>query len=715
MSAAFLSDMWYRVADLRPRLHPHVQISRQRFRGQPWYILHDRSSAQVHRFTPATYALIHGMDGEHTLDQLWGALAERLGDAAPSQDDVIDLMYRLHTADVLQAGVPPDAAEVAQRTRRKARSLWMRNLMNPVALRLPLWDPDRFLERTISIVRPLMGPLGAIVWIAVVGLAALQAAEHWRELSGNLADRVLGLQNLMLLWLTYPVVKLCHELGHAYAVKRGGGEVHELGIMFLVFAPVPYVDASASTAFRSKWRRMGVAAAGILVELFLAALAMFVWRAAEPGAIRSMAYNVMLIGGISTLVFNGNPLLRFDGYYILSDLLEIPNLGQRSGEYLAYLVKRHVFGNRDAISPGHGRGESVWLALYAPLSWFYRLLVMVAIALFVAGRYFFLGALLALWSLFSTIVWPALKGLGFVFRGAEIDRQRMRALLVTCGGGALIALALAFVPAPYWTNAEGVVWVPANAEVRAGTAGFVARLLAPPGRPVSVGQPLIELADADVETELIARRARVERVEVELSTEMFDDRLKAELTRQNLAAERAALERLERRADELVSLAGRGGTWTVPNAGDLEGRFFAQGALIGYVLSGSLRTVRVVVSQEEADLVRAHTNRIELRLVDSPWQTLRARSAREVPGGTERLPSKALALDGGGPYATDPRDSSGLKTLTRTFQFDLELEYPLTSPNFGLRAQVRFEHAPQPLGVQVYRRIRQVFLSRLTV
>jgi putative peptide zinc metalloprotease protein len=387
MNKPFLSERWYRVAQICPKLHSHVRIYRQRFRGQAWYVLHDRASNRVHRFTPATYALIHGMDGERTLDALWGEVAEQMGDDAPSQDDVIELLHRLHAADVLHSGVPPDVAEVADRQRRQVRTAWMRNVLNPMALRLPLWDPDRFLLRSWPAVRPLMTPVAALVWLIVVGAAALQAAHHWKELTENLADRVLGMQNLTLLWLTYPIVKFCHELGHAYAVKRGGAEVHEMGIMFLVFTPVPYVDATASAAFRSKWERIGVGAAGIIVELFLAALATFVWLASEPGALRSMAYNVMLIAGVSTIVFNGNPLLRFDGYYILSDLLEIPNLALRSNQYLAYLVKRHLFAQQQAESPADGLGESVWLAVYAPVSWIYRLFVMVAIALFIAGKY----------------------------------------------------------------------------------------------------------------------------------------------------------------------------------------------------------------------------------------------------------------------------------------------------------------------------------------
>ena len=146
---------------------------------------------------------------------------------------------------------------------------------------------------------------------------------------------MLSAQNLLLLWLVFPVIKLLHELGHAYAAKAGGGEVHEMGMMLLVFMPVPYVDATAAGGFRSKWRRALVGAAGMLVELFIASLCMFVWVLVEPGVMRAVAFNVMLIAGVSTVVFNGNPLLRFDGYYILSDLIEIPNLAHARQPVLA--------------------------------------------------------------------------------------------------------------------------------------------------------------------------------------------------------------------------------------------------------------------------------------------------------------------------------------------------------------------------------------------
>src|SRR5262249_14668481 len=156
-----------------------------------------------------------------------------------------------------------------------------------------------------------------------------------------------------------------------------GGEVHELGIMLLILVPVPYVDASSSSAFREKWRRAVVGGAGIMVEAALASAAIIVWISVEPGLVRAVAFNVALIAGVSTLFFNGNPLLRFDGYYMLCDLIEIPNLGTRANKYFFYLIERYVLRLSDAKSPVSARGEEFWFFFYAVASYIYRMFIMV--------------------------------------------------------------------------------------------------------------------------------------------------------------------------------------------------------------------------------------------------------------------------------------------------------------------------------------------------
>ena len=360
MADSLFSPSWYRVAELKPRLRSHVEIHRHEYRGRLWYVLQDHAGGRSHRLTPAAYRLVGLMDGVRTVEQLWQLTDAQVSDAAPTQDEVIRLLGQLHAADALICDAPPDGQELFRRFQRHQRMRWKQRLWTPLAVRLPLFDPDRFLERGLPLVRPLFTGYGVGIWLAVVATGIILAGVHWTDLTQNIVDRALTPQNLLLLWLVYPVVKALHELGHGFAVKIYGGEVHEIGIMFLVLIPIPYVDASAASGFRGKYRRMTVGAIGIAVELFLGSLALFVWLNAEPGAVHAVAYNIMLISGVSTLLFNGNPLLRFDGYYVLADGLEIPNLGTRSNKFLGYLAQRYLFGTRDAESPANTFGEKVW-------------------------------------------------------------------------------------------------------------------------------------------------------------------------------------------------------------------------------------------------------------------------------------------------------------------------------------------------------------------
>ena len=193
----------------------------------------------------------------------------------------------------------------------------------------------------------------------VVGLGMVAAVTHWSELSQNVLDRVLLPENLLMMWLVFPLSSSsATSSGTPFAVKARGGEVHEMGVMILVLTPVPYVDASAAWAFRSKWQRFAVGGAGMMVELFIASIALFLWLAVEPGMFRALLYNIMLIAGISTVIFNANPLLRFDGYYMLMDWLEIPNLRTRGTQYVVYLCEKYLFKRREAEPPISSAGRA---------------------------------------------------------------------------------------------------------------------------------------------------------------------------------------------------------------------------------------------------------------------------------------------------------------------------------------------------------------------
>ena len=712
---AFLSPSWYRLASLRPALKSQARIRRHRFRGQAWYVVQDPAAGRFNRLTPAAYQLLGLLDGRRTMDEVWNAAIEQLGDDTPGQEEVIRLLAQLHAADLLHCEESPDTAELFERFARQDRARGRSNWRNPFSVRFPLWNPDRFLSRTLPFIQPFFNWFGALLYCAVVGLGIVLAGVHWPELSENLADRVLAVENLFVLWLCFPVVKFLHELGHGYAAKAGGGEVHEMGILLLVFMPMPYVDASAASGFRSKWRRVLVGAAGMLTEIFIASLFMLVWVAAEPGWLRTVAFNVMLIAGVSTVVFNGNPLLRFDGYYILSDLLEIPNLATRGNQYWRYLAERYVFRMAQAEPPPATAGERWWLFFYTPAAFAYRTFVLVAIVLYIATVWFFIGVVLAVWGAITMLIWPLVKFAGYLLSIPRAARARQRAITVAGIACAAILALLFLVPAPLRIQTQGVVWLPEEANVLAGADGFVRSALVEPGAYVSANTPLVESHDPAITAELRVLEARIAELEAKLDYQLFAERVQAEITRQELTREHARYTRMLERAEQLVARSSVSGRFMVERPQDLPGRFFRRGELLGYVIQDTRRVVRAVVSQDDVDLVRSRLLRVDVRLAERVADVYPAELVREVPAARDRLPSTALSSEGGGTIAADPRDPKGGKALASTFQFDLELPPELPSVSYGGRVYVRFVLRPEPLAKQWYRRIRQVFLAQFHV
>jgi putative peptide zinc metalloprotease protein len=707
---SLFSPNWYRVAGLRPALRDHVALHRHQFRGEVWYVLQDHASGRYHRFSPAAYTLIGLMDGRRTVAELWRHAARRLGHDVPGQEEVIQLLAQLHHADALDSGVPPDVAEVTERARKQRRRALLQKVQNPMAVRIPLLDPDRFLEATAFLTRPLFSVVGLLLWLAVVGWAVVAAAMHWDALTENIVDRVLGAHNIALMLLAYPVIKALHELGHGYAVKRWGGEVHEMGVMFLVLMPVPYVEASSAAAFASKWRRAVVGAAGIMVEVLIAAAALAVWLHVEPGLTRTMAFNAMLIAGISTVLFNGNPLLRFDGYYVLADLIEIPNLGTRSNKYLLYLIQRYFYGAREAESPATAPGERAWFVAYGLAALAYRLFIMTVIVLFVATQFFVVGVVLALWAIVIMLIVPLAKGTWFLLTNPRLDAVRGRALAVTAGCLAMILASLLYVPLPYATVAEGVVWVPERARVLATADGTVTRLAAPSDGRVVAGDLLLELEDRRLSTSLRVAEAHAAELRMRLAAVDLVDRVEAARLRERLAQVERERDHLRERAEGLLVRAQADGEFVLPEAADLPGRFVRKGEPLGFVLDRVAPVVRVIVPPGEIDLVRWRSSRVQVRFAEQ-LDTVRPAVVRsETPAATDQLPSLVLSTMGGGSVALDPGDPAGMRSMQRVFQLDLGLDEPLPRPRVGSRVYVRFDHGHEPLAGRIHRTLRQLFL-----
>jgi putative peptide zinc metalloprotease protein len=703
---------WQQLASLTPALKSGIEINQHQYRGVFWYMLTDPLNGQHYRCTNEAHRFLMLLDGQRTVAE---ALQLALTDQDESellQVEILRLVASLHTANLLEGG-PVDVGETRSGINR-TQSRWAQVLMRPLAISFPLVDPDQFLARLVPWVRPLFSRMAFLIWMLLIGWAVSQAAMAWPELVVHWDARFKDPGNLLTLLLLYPLVKGLHELGHGLAIKVWGGETHEMGIMLLVFVPVPYVDASASNAFYQKHRRMLVGAAGIMVELSLAAIAMLLWTELSPGLSRDLCFNIVFIGGVSTVLFNGNPLLRFDGYYVFADFVEIPNLGTRSIQYLGYLLRRYVIGIKATMSPVTAQGERGWLFIYGLAAGIYRLFISLTIAMLVAGQFFVFGIILAVWFVFMQLLLPITRSVhGLV---PEIVRQGvgLRAsliLLIFCGS----LTGLIFVkPFEHSSYAEGMVVIPRDAHVRSGVNGFVVQVSVENGQWVKPGDTLFRLENHELSARIRIIEARKTELEARYSSSLQDDRLQADIHKIELQALRAEFDELQRQSNELDVISNTDGRFAMLQPSDTTGRYVAKGDVLGYVIDLKRVEARVVITQSQLDQIRHKTRYIEVRLTSEPNRILRGELLQSVPLAIKQLPARMLGSQAGGRIPVDARDPTGLKTIEPVFQLDIGLPVRSRGDYLGQSLVVRFVHLREPVAQRIFGLLRGQILKRFS-
>ena len=711
MSGALLSPLWYRVSALRPRLRASVQVRRQLHREQLWYQLADTGTGRRHRMNAAAYQFIGHLDGERTAGEVWDALVTQTGDTALTQDDAIRVLGQLNMAGLLQCELTPDIERLFRQYRQQVRRRrWLE--LNPLAVRVRLFNPTRLLTAFDPWLKRLFQPFTFAVWLAVILPALLLAAHHWPALSAFAAAHLESPRYLLIGWCAYPLIKAIHELGHALAVRRWGGEVKDVGFTLFVLVPAPYVDASAASGFTSRSQRAIVSGVGIMVELFIAALAFYVWLNVQAGWVSDIAFVVMLIASVSTVLFNGNPLLRFDGYHLLCDVADLPNLDTRSRAWWSNLLQRRVFG-MDAPAPPVAAGERKWLLFYAPLALIYRIYIGLLIALWISVKSVLLGLLVALAAVILLLLVPLHALVRTITQSAQ-GAQRQRSLRRLWIVSAAVLLLIAVVPLPYGTVSEAVVWLPEQAEVRAQTDGFVRDLRVRDGDAVNPGQVLAVLDDPVLLAKQAEAHSRLLGLRVQYFNTLQSDRLQAQNFSEALAHAEAEITHIDTRIAQLEMRSQLAGRMVITRQDDLPGTFLKRGQPLGYVFAPGAVVVRAVVADEDAALVRLRTRGATVWLDERPGALISGRVTRDVPAATFKLPSAALADQNGGSVPTDPADNDHLRTLQPVFTVDVTLSEYATEhaiERIGGRAWVRFDFGFEPLALQWARAAGQLLLK----
>jgi putative peptide zinc metalloprotease protein len=666
------------------------------------------------------------LDGRRTVAEAWRICNEQLGDEAPTQAEVIQLLGQLYCTNLLYAEVPPDTDSLFNRYRQRVKRQVQGYLTNLLFIRIPLIDPDHFLDRWVSVFGRLFSWFGLVLWLALMTVGLYFIIGNLGELIRQSAD-VLAPDNLILLYLSLVVIKVFHEFSHAFACKTfgrisgSGGQVHTMGVMFLVFVPLPYMDASSAWAFRQKWRRVIVGTAGMMVELAIAAVAAIFWANTSTGTLHIVAYNIIFVASISTLVFNGNPLLRFDGYYILSDLVEIPNLGQRCRQYLYYLVKRYSWGLKKALNPAHTRGERVWFVFYGLASTAYRVFICIRILLFLNDRlpeeFFILVPILACGAVFAWVLIPLGRFLRFLATGAELARNRARAVGSTLGSLCLIVVCLGVLRAPDHCRVEGIVEPVQLAIIHGASDGFVTGFL-PSGIKVAPDRaPLIRASNPELEAERksltaerrgLETRRRLAETEEIAAAQIFDEQLDA------LDEKRARIE------FELSSLNLRSplsGTWVAPDIEKIKGTYLRRGQQIGFVADLDETIIRATAGQEVAAMLLEQAyKQVEIRVKGRPASMLTGQIEKISPAGQEVLPSEALGYAVGGTMPTVSQDPRETRSAEMFFEIRIRPEPNSTVRLLtGQRVVVRTRMPSKPIAVQLWRSLRQLFQRRFHI
>ncbi len=688
-------------------------MRRQNFRGERFYVLEDPLSNQFFRLRPAAYEFIARLRRDRTVDDAWQECLQRFPDEAPGQEAALRLIGQLYQANLLHYDKGADTATLFERYHKRTQRELQARLANIMFFRVPLVDPDRFLKWALPVVRPLFGPIGIALWLVVVMFGLKTLADHWSAAMDQYQG-VLAPGNLPYLFISLVVLKTLHELGHAFACRRYGGEVHTLGVLFMIFTPVPYVDVTSSWSFRERWQRVVVGLGGMLVELFVAAIATVVWAHTRSGIIHGVAYNVMFIASVSTLLFNLNPLLRFDGYYILSDLLGIPNLAQLANRQLRHFFEYHLFGVRPGNSPSRSRAEASWLWAYGSTSGVYRVFVFSGVLLAVADRYLLLGLIMLTTCAIAWVVVPSVQFTRYLWASPRLDRVRARTVAVVAALAAFVVLLFAVIPFPHQFAATGVVQAAHRNLVVTETPGRVKRLVARAGEPVKPGDVLIELSNTELGLALEATDGAIEEIEVRLR-----QTLSSQLAnRQPLGARLHVLNdqraRLRQQVESLRIEARLAGRWTAPGVHELVGRWLPRGAPLGVELAPDDFEFVAIVQQADADpLFRHEVTATHVRLAGQTHATIEVGGVRIVPGENRTLPSPSLGWLAGGDIPTEKRDPDGRRAAEPFFEVRGSLAQT-AGVHFadGQTGRMRFRLPPKPLLQQGWRRLQQLLQRR---
>ncbi len=729
----------------RVRLRSDLSFVRHVYQGRDYWVVKDPLTLKFYRFEEEEFALLQMLDGQTSPDQIRRRFASKFAPQKITNQELFQFVGSLYRSALLVSDASGQASPLLERADKNRRRQLRGSLTNILAIRIRGFDPDGLLSWLHRYLRWVFSWPAFLAGLLLLVSAGVLILTHFEQFQQKLPafHEFFAAKNWLWLGVTLALTKVLHEFGHGLACKRFGSQCHSMGVMFLVLMPCLYCDVSDSWTLPNKWKRAAIAAAGMYFEFVLAAMAAFVWWYSQPGTINMLALNVVFICSVSTLLFNANPLLRFDGYYILSDLIEIPNLRQKASSILHRASGRWLLGLQHSEDPFLPKTNRWLFIAYSIAAVIYRWLITASIFWFLYQLLEpyglkLIGQAIAMMAIYGLIGIPLVQLVRYFSVPGRIGAVNPIRFGVTAAVMCLLIVAMLLIPTPHNVRCSFIVQPQKVANVFVEVPGQVQQILARENQQVRRGQPLLvlespELVESVTRLEGDANRAK-SRYHATVQQAHFDQSAEKEVEA-SLATYQAITQHLEQRRQDLARLvisapidgqiltashvpppesdSGRLGTWHGHPLQKRNQKAFLEQGTIVCQLAPTERKLEATLAIDQSDIeyiksgqpVKLWFRQLPGTIVKSTIDTISPQEMQFVP--------KALAGKYGGTIVTTT-DANGLdKPQSTIYQVRVPLDdfdRPILAGATGV-AKIRAGHLT--VGQRIWRFICHTFRFEL--
>ncbi len=714
---------------------------RQNYQGRTYWVVKEPIGLKYFRFQEEEFAVLNMLRRDCTLEEIKESFEDEFAPHKITYQDLQQFIGTLHRSGLIISDAPDQGKQLKKRRDERAHKELMGKLSNVLSIRFKGIDPERLLR----ILHPLtrwMFTRAAVLCFLVLGLSALTLlGVNFDIFRSRLPafDQFFGPKNWLYLGIVLCVTKIIHEFGHGLLCHHFGGECHEMGVMFLVLTPCLYCNVSDSWMLPNKWHRAAIGAGGIYFELIMASIATFVWWFSDPGMLNHLALRVMFICSVSTVLFNGNPLLRFDGYYILADIMEIPNMRQKASKIVQNAAAKHCLGIEMPEDPFLPQSNRAMFGLYTVAAVAYRWFIFFSI-LFFLNQVFEpyglkpVGQLIAIMGLYGLIIQPIWQGAKFLHIPGRMDQLKWPNLLISLGILATLILAVLFIPVPHNVKCTFQLQPRDSDLVFVTVPGAIREVRVQPGHAVEEGQVIAVLENSDLNGQLLVHENEKKLMESQLAflekhrwQKAQADALIPQLKTQIQAKE---LELAERRKElsKLTIKATRSGTVLSPpfrpeepvtdkelprwSGSPLDARnlgvMMQPGDLLCHIGTPGEFEAVLAVDQSDVNLLKID-QKVKMVLDAITYQAVFGTVEEIAPQEMQSAP-QVLANQTGGSLATRTDADGVVRPLSTTYEVVVKIPPdPMGLYRTGFRGQAHIRSGRQTLGAQLWEYLTRTF------